>query len=611
MKKILKINASKMRNFFRHFKVGFFVFLTTLLILQSFLFTLKTAWATTLLSDNFTGTTISTDNWVEVDAGGIGGTSGNMQQNGSMSMTGSATWGANYVRTVNTYDRSLGSLEMEADVTCSANGIPGIGYGDPGILTGGGQSYTLYISSRVVHFSRQLANANAEDVVAYTCTAGAPFHIRIAIDPIIGAALYINGSGTAAATLTGGNFNNKSFFLSGHSGSATLVDNFAVSGLSAATEPDAPTDLTATPSSTQVALAWSAPANNGGASITDYLVEYKLSSEPTVWSTFADGVSATASALVTGLTNGLSYDFRVSATNSVGTSIATATATATPALSAPSATRSLTASPNGNGQVDLSWTAPLSDGGAAISDYIVEYKLASELVTWTTFVDDVSNATTASVTGLTNGSSYNFRVSAINSVGTGTASATATATPVNATLVDAFTGTTIDPAKWTETDATGLGGTSGRVQQNGSLNITPSAAGWSSQDGVSTVATFDRTNGDVSMEVSVTRDTCGTGVGPVAFGYGDINFTTGSSASYILLSNATAWELYYWSGGVNQASSPASVSGLTSCTNGVPVTFRLVALQAGGAKVYINGSETANATYGLGTFTNKGFWIGG
>ena len=611
MKKILKYNACKMRNVFRHFKTGFFVFLTTLLILQSFVLNIKPVQAATLLSDDFTGTTISTDNWVEVDAGGIGGTTGNIQQNGALSTTGSGTWGANYVRTVSTYDRSLGGLEMEADVTCTANGIPGIGYGDPGVLTGGGESYTLYILNRTIYFSRQSANANAENITtAFTCTAGVPFHIRITIGTTTGAALYINGSGTATATLTGGTFNNKGFFLSGHSGAATLIDNYVVSGPNAATEPDAPTDLTAIPASTQVALTWSAPADNGGASITDYLVEYKLSSEPTIWSTFADGVSATASTIVTGLTNGLSYDFRVSATNSIGTGIASDTATATPALSAPSAPRTLTASA-GNGQADLSWLDPLSNGGASITDYLVEYKLSSEPSTWTTASDGVSTNTTATVSGLTNNSSYDFRVSAINSVGTGTVSATATATPVNATLVDTFTGTTIDTEKWTETDATGLGGTSGRVQQNGSLNITPSAAGWSSQSGVSSVATFDRTNGDVSMEVSVTRDTCGSGVGPVAFGYGDMNFTTVGSASYILLSNVTNWELYYWSGGANQAASPVAISGLSSCTNGVPTTFRLVALQAGGAEVYVNGSASASATYASGTFTNKGFWIGG
>ena len=92
------------------------------------------------------------------------------------------------------------------------------------------------------------------------------------------------------------------------------------------TAPDAPTSLGASKGNTEISLSWSAPADNGGSSITDYLVEYKLTSEPTTWSTFADGTTTT-SATVTGLTNDLSYDFRVSAVNAFGTSSPSSTNT--------------------------------------------------------------------------------------------------------------------------------------------------------------------------------------------------------------------------------------------------------------------------------------------
>jgi len=563
-----------------------------------------------LLSDTFTGTTINTGIWAETDAGGVGGTTGNMRQNGSLTMTGSTAWGTNYLDTVTNYDRSGGGLEMEADVTCGAsNSILGIGYGDPGVLTGGGQSYTMYIVSNTVYFSRQLTNSNAESVTtAFSCTPGVPFHVRIAVNSVTGASLYINGSGTAAASVTGGTFNNKGFFLSGHSGTASTIDNFVVNGTGEATEPDAPSSLVATPASTQMALSWVAPESNG-ASITDYLVEYKLSTEPTTWTTFADGTSTTASAIVTGLTNGTSYDFRVSAINSVGTGAVSSTVTATPALAVPTAPQSLLAGSSENTQSTLTWSAPLSDGGASITDYLVEYKLSTEPTTWTTFADSVSAITGAIVTGLTNSTSYNFRVSAINSVGAGTVSSTATATPAQVTLSDEFTGTTIDTEKWTEVDPGGIGGGTGDVTQNGSLSIASGVHTWGAQDGVRTVDTYDRTNGDVSMEFSVSRTTCGTGVA-VAAGYGDFDFTAGGSASYIFISNLTNWEIYYWVGGVNQADSPEQLSGISSCTNGVPTTFKIVALQAGGAEVYVNGSGTASATIAGGTFTDKPFWIG-
>ena len=590
-------------------------FFAIIIVLAYFVFfqSATPVFAATLLSDDFTGTTIDTAKWNETDAGGVGGTTGNIQQNGSLTTTGSGTWGSNYVVTDTTYSRSLTGLEMEADVTCaSGSSIMGIGYGDPGVLVGGGESYTMYVVSNRVYFSRQLSNGNAENVpTAFYCTNGVSFHIRITVGTTTGAVLYINGSGTAAATLTGGTFNNKGFFLSGHSGTATIVDNFVVNGTGAATEPDAPTDLAATPASTQMVLTWTAPVDNGGASVTDYIVEYKLNSEPTTWTTFADGTSASTGATVTGLTNDLSYNFRVSAVNSVGTGAVSSTATAIPALSAPTAPQSLSATNSESGQSTLTWSAPLSDGGASITDYLVEYKLNSEPTTWTTFSDGTSTTTGAVVTGLTNGSLYNFRVSAINSVGTGSVSSTANATPASVTFSDDFTGTTIDTDKWDEDDADGLGGTVGSVVQDGTLDISPNNGSWGSQDGVATIDTFDRTDGDISMTVSVSRSSCGSGVGPVAFGYGDINFTTVGSASYVLLSNNTTWEIYYWNNGGNQSGSPQTISGLTSCTNGVPITFELVALQAGGAEVYVNGSGTPSATIAGGTFTNKSFWIGG
>ena len=98
---------------------------------------------------------------------------------------------------------------------------------------------------------------------------------------------------------------------------------------------------------------------------------------------------------------------------------------------APGAPTALAADP-GNTEVGLSWTAPASDGGSPITDYLVEYLPSGGA--WSTFTDGVSSATTATVTGLTNGTSYDFRVSAINDAGTGAASGTATATPAASTV---------------------------------------------------------------------------------------------------------------------------------------------------------------------------------
>jgi titin len=172
-------------------------------------------------------------------------------------------------------------------------------------------------------------------------------------------------------------------------------------------------------------LTWTAAVANGAA-VTDYIVEFKTVAAAT-WSTFSDGTSTATTATVTNLQNGTEYLFRVSAVNSVGSGSASSQAGPyTPAMPA-SAPTGLTPT-FGNGAVSLSWTAPGSNGGSAITDYAVEYKTPAA-ATWSTFADGTSTTTSATVTGLTNGTAYLFRVAAINSVGIGTYSNEVTETP--------------------------------------------------------------------------------------------------------------------------------------------------------------------------------------
>ncbi|MEY4068921.1 MAG: hypothetical protein RLZZ332_1257, partial [Actinomycetota bacterium] len=188
--------------------------------------------------------------------------------------------------------------------------------------------------------------------------------------------------------------------------------------------PSNPRSLVVVPGVAQAALSWSAPTQAGGASVTDYLIEYS-SNNGTSWSTFADGVSTATSATVTGLTNGTTYSFRVSAMNSAGTSAPTDVVRV--AVGVPSVPTGLTATAGG-AQVVLRWTAPALNGGSAITDYVVDYKADSD-DNWTTFSDGVSTSLTATVTGLTNGTTYTFRVSGANAIGTGGPSAVITAVP--------------------------------------------------------------------------------------------------------------------------------------------------------------------------------------
>ena len=84
-----------------------------------------------------------------------------------------------------------------------------------------------------------------------------------------------------------------------------------------------------------------------------------------------------------------------------------------------------TATP-GNSQATVTWSAPASNGGSAITGYVVTPYIGATAQTTTT----VGNVLTTPITGLTNGTTYTFRVAAINSVGTGSQSANSnTVTP--------------------------------------------------------------------------------------------------------------------------------------------------------------------------------------
>ena len=124
---------------------------------------------------------------------------------------------------------------------------------------------------------------------------------------------------------------------------------------------------------------------------------------------------------VSGLTNGTAYTFTVSAMNAVGFGARSPHSNAVTPDTVPGVPVIGTATA-GDASATVTWTAPVSDGGSAITGYSVTAADSTtpanggQTCTWTT------GPLTCSVTGLTNGDSYSFTVTATNGVGTGASS---------------------------------------------------------------------------------------------------------------------------------------------------------------------------------------------
>ena len=209
----------------------------------------------------------------------------------------------------------------------------------------------------------------------------------------------------------------------GESASSAESNYITVRGLAGA-----PTGLVATGGDAVANLSWTAPADNGGGTITDYRIEYRRTTE-TAWTVFTRAASPATTATVTGLTTATSYVFRVAAVNVVGTGAFSVLSNVLAVIGSPSAPTALTGIA-GDKSVALAWNAPAKSNGAAITDYVVEYRKATD-TTWTVFEDGVGTATKATVSGLVNGVDYVFRVKARNSVGDSPVSGeTAALTPI-------------------------------------------------------------------------------------------------------------------------------------------------------------------------------------
>ncbi|MEV6814730.1 putative Ig domain-containing protein [Micromonospora sp. NPDC051296] len=190
-----------------------------------------------------------------------------------------------------------------------------------------------------------------------------------------------------------------------------------------AAPPATPATPTAVAGITSATVSWAAPADNGSP-ITGYVLTPIRDgvTQPTV--TFD---TSTTIRTLTGLTAGSQYAFRVAATNAFGTGTASPSSTPVVPYTVPAAP-TITSATAGTNSATVTWSAP-ADGSSAITGYRLTPYLAG---TAQTPLSLPATPTSRTVTGLTAGTAYTFRIAAVNAAGTGPDSAQSPAVTVNA-----------------------------------------------------------------------------------------------------------------------------------------------------------------------------------
>ena len=181
----------------------------------------------------------------------------------------------------------------------------------------------------------------------------------------------------------------------------------------------------------QVDLAWTDPDND---SITAWEYQYKSKPDGGSYGSYGAWTSVTPTAsgsnlayTVTGLTHGTTYRFKVRAVNAAGNGPASnESAEAKPALPTPAKPTDLAAAPKVS-KVTLSWTDP---NNSTITGWKYRQKEGgNNWGDWTAISNSDKDTTSVELTGLTNDTTYRFKILAVNASGDGDESDEATAIP--------------------------------------------------------------------------------------------------------------------------------------------------------------------------------------
>jgi hypothetical protein len=248
---------------------------------------------------------------------------------------------------------------------------------------------------------------DASGIPCATATTAADGKFSIAVAPGQFEVGFTDGTGTRAGGYWAPTGLSQGFAASSRVDLSSVDQTQVDASMPNANVPGKPTGVVASRGSGSASVFWMAAPANGRA-----ISGYAVTSSP---GNLTCSTSGALTCTVLGLTNGTSYTFTVVATNAIGAGAASDPSNAVVPATVPGQPLTVTAVA-GNTHATVSWQAPSTDGGDAITSYTVTSSPGAKKCT-------ASGDLQCIVTGLTNGTAYTFTVTAANGIGVGAASA--------------------------------------------------------------------------------------------------------------------------------------------------------------------------------------------